>query len=58
MTCYAQNFVAVVMLDYKDKNIDLELHHGLLNDLSLNQNYEFEICVIYSIIIIYYSKLF
>ena len=46
MTCYAQNFVAVVMLDYKDKNIDLELHHGLLNDLSLNQNYEFEICII------------
>ncbi len=53
-----QNFVAVVMLDYKDKNIDLELHHGLLNDLSLNQYYEFEICIIYSIIIIYYSKLF
>ena len=28
MTCYAQNFVVFVLLDYIDKNIDLELHHG------------------------------
>ena len=28
MTCYAQNFVVFVLLDYIDKNIDLALHHG------------------------------